>query len=1171
MTVISSYKATPQKNGQASWVKEKAEPHLPRGWTKYVCMKNGRKMPWLVQYKDSDGKKYKSLKAVEDFLSQIILRNNWQNVAPWNDFLKNMITAASDKSQKESFKLPKPVGRPKKVQPYPSEVNTVGRHFPYKNSSTSISEPSSEQSLLPGPSVTPLYTPTRSLTPPGPPGPHCLKSPPPPPGPPGPPPPGPPSNSELQSPSKDNPCTLPLVPPSTSEGQSSPKLDPSTSSEDLMVTSHFRAKKPPGPPSPESDVQTPLPADLIKLEPEDYNEEPSEESSFHTPLPSAIPIPMQVGNLKITPVNNFPDTSGESYDVTAGKTKEVNDTTVKEQNNFDDSKTLHMEPSPPEKAQEEEKVNLESRIESSPILSVEQQNKNRKKLTFIENVLDEHQDEIELSFSLASSVQCNDSNESKEDDINEETQKLPNLVIKEKSDSSNNVLKEKVVNNSDIQKDALPLENKIVKTRSESPLNNAGEQEEPTTLSDNKMVKTKNESPNNNAGEQEVPMTLVRKPRTDKRLKWFDGTFYTCNFACGSSDFCGRNFVGRKPFRFHLAQHHGLALKPNDLNGLNGFASKYKEGTYKCRLCSKPVKHDEFGISLHLIKIHKLSIESYTEQFEQGPENLESDKKLNLPSESPSDGHRRNKREAITSLELQLKGNHEQIEYLNTSKNAEREKLEESVKQTKIIKAQTLERIAIIEKEKEALLLRAKEYDEVIEENSNKILKIESVNKNRIAILQEKSEDLTEKIEKAKSELEALPIANRSKGRNKNEVSNSKEKSELEKIDNAAVKIHREEAEKTEDNASDRKDLFGKEINPNFELEIKEDKSASDKNSTLENRIVTSNKNSPRKKRGESLGINKTQPIDKSKACIEEKERRGSALEKKIGSLKAKSEKDRRKKNLVNIPATESKVGKDVSERVGTDVIISINEMKDLEKEVHRDNAALKSKEGAKLEFDGNILSNGSSKEDNKPSRNATNTSRLEVAPPQKRGRKKLSEEEKASRKAMRIENRKLPIEAAGTKVDVKDGFSFSPLEHKKTEGDGVKCKDVSKSFRNLPDSLQKSKKKMQENAADSDSQKAVRDLSKEFANAECRRSPGLKPVLTGTSTSSLSRGSQIRFPPKTDALGQTIEKSFSKKSIVSSSPNQSQRRSRSLRMSLGNVQGAPRIQNLGKSGRGLL
>ena len=83
MTLLSAYKATgagtPMKSGRISWIKDVIEPHLPRGWHKFICMKNGQRYPNLVQYRDSDGSKYKSLKDVEDYLSKIIMRNNWQN------------------------------------------------------------------------------------------------------------------------------------------------------------------------------------------------------------------------------------------------------------------------------------------------------------------------------------------------------------------------------------------------------------------------------------------------------------------------------------------------------------------------------------------------------------------------------------------------------------------------------------------------------------------------------------------------------------------------------------------------------------------------------------------------------------------------------------------------------------------------------------------------------------------------------------------------------------------------------------------------------------------------------------------------------------------------------------------------------------------------------------
>ena len=110
---------------------------------------------------------------------------------------------------------------------------------------------------------------------------------------------------------------------------------------------------------------------------------------------------------------------------------------------------------------------------------------------------------------------------------------------------------------------------------------------------------------------------------------------------------------------------------------------------------------------------------------------------------------------------------------------------------------------------------------------------------------------------------------------------------------------------------------------------------------------------------------------------------------------------------------------------------------------------------------------------------------------------------------------------------------------------------------------------KMQQNLGDLDSQKAVRDLSKDFAQAESRRSPGMKPkVLAETSAPSQINSGQVRFPSKTIELGRTSEYNLSKRTLLNSSLNQRQRRTR---VSLGNVESVEPIKNVSKSGRSLL
>merc|ERR1719232_888543 len=153
--------------------------------------------------------------------------------------------------------------------------------------------------------MTQIYTPTRSLTPTDPlpqasksPIPHASKSPTLPEPPTGaqssrsPTPQGPSSTqplkyqltlsgSDSQQPSKPTLPGPPSLQPTLNRSE-----DNDRTNSDLMVTNHFRAMKPPGPPSPESEVTT-LPPDLIKLEPEDYTEERAEESSSSVMIPSS--------------------------------------------------------------------------------------------------------------------------------------------------------------------------------------------------------------------------------------------------------------------------------------------------------------------------------------------------------------------------------------------------------------------------------------------------------------------------------------------------------------------------------------------------------------------------------------------------------------------------------------------------------------------------------------------------------------------------------------------------------------------------------------------------------------------------------------------------------------------------------------------------------------------
>ena len=117
--------------------------------------------------------------------------------------------------------------------------------------------------------------------------------------------------------------------------------------------------------------------------------------------------------------------------------------------------------------------------------------------------------------------------------------------------------------------------------------------------------------------------------------------------------------------------------------------------------------------------------------------------KSSSPLETQS--HQKQKNKAayqMSTLELQLKDYQGQIDGLLISKKVEKEKLEQSSRLANKHKDEMLEKIESIEREKEILLKKVREYEEVIEGNSGQILRLESVNKNRIALLREKSDAL---------------------------------------------------------------------------------------------------------------------------------------------------------------------------------------------------------------------------------------------------------------------------------------------------------------------------------------------------------------------------------------------------------------------------------------------
>merc|ERR1712129_409354 len=123
---------------------------------------------------------------------------------------------------------------------------------------------------------------------------------------------------------------------------------------------------------------------------------------------------------------------------------------------------------------------------------------------------------------------------------------------------------------------------------------------------------------------------------------------------------------------------------------------------------------------------------------------------------------------------------------------------------------------------------------------------------------------------------------------------------------------------------------------------------------------------------------------------------------------------------------------------------------------------------------------------------------KVDVNQPKKRGRKKLSDEEKASRKASRIESKLVSI-AKPVVNTIENGFVFQDVEkdiprvpclpitnqaidqlaeetgkkdspnNSENLAEGSGKHDIAESFQNVQDSMQKSKKKMQQDNTEGD------------------------------------------------------------------------------------------------------
>jgi len=183
--------------------------------------------------------------------------------------------------------------------------------------------------------------------------------------------------------------------------------------------------------------------------------------------------------------------------------------------------------------------------------------------------------------------------------------------------------------------------------------------------------------------------------------------------------------------------------------------------------------------------------------------------------------------------------------------------------------------------------------------------------------------------------------------------------------------------------------------------------------------------------------------------------------------------------------------------------------------------------------------------ENRKPIENVGIKESISAVHPQKRGRKNLSDVEKATRKVARTATKNIPTTPAPASVSVENSFYFSPSLQSNPRKNSKSIKperltlgpQVSDSFENVKDPIMKSKKKQQNNFVNNASLKGIRNLSEDFGN--------------------------VRPNKETDTLHNI--NSFKKWN------SDVQGKNRSIRKSSGNVEVAKQIKNISKSGRSLL
>merc|ERR1712129_475224 len=224
---------------------------------------------------------------------------------------------------------------------------------------------------------------------------------------------------------------------------------------------------------------------------------------------------------------------------------------------------------------------------------------------------------------------------------------------------------------------------------------------------------------------------------------------------------------------------------------------------------------------------------------------------------------------------------------------------------------------------------------------------------------------------------------------------------------------------------------------------------------------------------------------------------------------------------------------------------------------------------------------------------------KVDVNQPKKRGRKKLSEEEKASRKAIRIES-KLVSTAKPIVNAIENGFVFQDVEKdiprvpclpitidqlaeetgkkdspNKSENlaEGSGKHDLAESFQNVQDSMQKSKKKMQQdNTEGDDPQRVVRDLSDLFAEIDEESiSAGEKVEIKTAKLKMVKIARRKSKAKKEKPKANTPSDKVAEEQKKSSKKSRNLQNRRSIHMSNGNVDGAESIENIAKQGRNSL